>query len=164
MSLPSIRKSFTIGFVVCLLLLAGAGYLQIAQGLKPCPLCEIQRLLMAVLGLVFVFAALHNPGRRGVNIYSWVIFFMALLGALSAGRQLWLQFYPPVDGVSCQASLAYMLQILPLTESIKLLIMGTGDCAEVQWHFLGLTMPGWTLISFAVLGLWGFAQRFRQQT
>jgi len=35
------------------------------------------------------------------------------------------------------------------------LLRGDGNCAEVTWRFLGLSIPGWTLIVFIGLAsLW----------
>ena len=33
------------------------------------------------------------------------------------------------------------------------MLSGDGDCAEIQWFFLGVTLPGWSLIGFIILGI-----------
>ena len=48
-----------------------------------------------------------------------------------------------------------MLEILPLAEVIKRVFTASGECAEVVWTFLGLSMPTWVLIWFVALGLAG---------
>jgi disulfide bond formation protein DsbB len=45
-----------------------------------------------------------------------------------------------------------------LTETLKAMLNGTGDCAKVDWTLLGLSMPAWVLISFAVLALLSLTQ------
>ena len=53
------------GFAACAALVAYALYTQFYQGLEPCPLCIFQRIGIALLGLVFLAAAIHNPRGRG---------------------------------------------------------------------------------------------------
>jgi len=56
---------------------------------------------------------------------------------------------------ACGASLNYMLEVFPLTDVIRKVLTGSGECAVVSWSFLGLSMPAWVLL--AALGLGGFA-------
>ena len=42
----------------------------------------------------------------------------------------------------------------PLMDALSVLLRGDGNCAEVVWSFLGISIPGWTLVAF--LGLAGF--------
>jgi disulfide bond formation protein DsbB len=44
-----------------------------------------------------------------------------------------------------------MLETAPFLEVLKTVLLGDGNCAEVSWTFLGLSMPAWTLLWF--LGL-----------
>jgi disulfide bond formation protein DsbB len=39
---------------------------------------------------------------------------------------------------------------------IRKVLSGSGECAKMSWFFLGLSMPGWVLLSAAGLGLFGF--------
>ena len=36
-----------------------------------------------------------------------------------------------------------------------MILHGSGECAEVLWRFLGLTIPGWTLVAFSGFILYG---------
>jgi disulfide bond formation protein DsbB len=143
------------GFVACLLLLAYAYYLQYYAGLEPCPLCIFQRVAMAALGMVFLIAAVHNPSRLGARIYGALLGLVALIGAAIAGRHVWIQNLPPDQVPACGPSLEYMMDAFPLTEAVRLVLRGSGDCAIIDWTFLGLSMPAWTLVTFVVLGLMG---------
>jgi len=43
-----------------------------------------------------------------------------------------------------------------------MVLRGSGECAEVQWTFLALSIPEWTLlmfIAFILFGLWLIATR-----
>jgi len=37
-------------------------------------------------------------------------------------------------------------------EALRMIFTGSGECAEVNWSFLGLSMPAWVLIWFVLLG------------
>jgi disulfide bond formation protein DsbB len=72
-------------------------------------------------------------------------------------RHLYVQSLPPGTIAACGASLDFMLQVFPLTDVLVKVLTGSGECAKINWRFLGLAMPAWVLISgmgLAVLGLW----------
>lgn len=156
------RVAFGLGAFVCILLLAFAYYLQYVEGLEPCPLCMVQRgFFYAVLAL-FVLAAVHGPRRWGKVAYSSLISLFALGGAATAGRQIWLQHLPPDKVPQCGPDLFFMLNNLPFTRTLEKLFYGSGECAVVDWKFLGLSIAGWSLVWFIALALyawWAAAQR-----
>lgn len=161
MKLPSIRTIFILSFLLTVILLGFAGYLQMSNGVRPCPLCQIQRFVIGILGLLFLLAAIHNPAYKGVKFYSYMIIVFSLAGILLAGRQVWLEFNPPLDTTGCGASLFYLLKLLPISEALKIVLMGTGDCAEVTWRLFGISIPGWTLLMFIIFFIIGISQRLR---
>lgn len=141
------------GFVVCVALLAGALYFQHVLYLEPCPLCIFQRIVFVAMGVVFVVGFLHNPRATAFHVYSIVIALLAFIGAGIAGRHVWLQNLPPDQVPECGAGLDFMLEQNSLTRVIELVFKGSGECAEIAWSFLGLSIPGWTLIIFLVFAL-----------
>ena len=143
------------GFLICAGLIAYALYAQLHLGLDPCPLCIFQRIGIAALGVVFLIAALHNPGRSGARVYAVLIAIAALATIAVAGRQLYIQHLPPGAIPSCGAPLSMMLKFLPLTTVIRKVLTGSGECGVVNWTFLGLAMPAWVLIWAAFLGCAG---------
>lgn len=150
------RWLFAAGVVFCLALLGTALYFQHVMGLEPCPLCIIQRLFVIALGAVMLVAAIHNPAHLGRRLYGGLILVLAALGAGVAGRHVWLQSLPADQVPACGPGLEYLLETFPLTDALRLVFEGSGECAEVQWTFLGLSIPGWTLLVFiglAVVGL-----------
>ncbi len=154
LKLPTRRLNLG-GFVICASLLGYAYYMQLGAGLDPCPLCIFQRIGMIALGTVFLVAAVHNPQRLGQRIYGTLIALTALAGASVAGRHVWLQHLPPEQVPACGPDLEYMLEMLPLAEVVKRVFTASGECAEVLWTFLGLSMPTWVLTWFVVLGVAG---------
>ena len=101
--------------------------------------------------------AVHDPGTTGRRLYGVAITIAALAGAGVAGRHVWLQSLPPGQAPECGPGLSYMLDAFPLTDVIAMVLRGSGECAEVQWTFLALSIPEWTLVmfvAFALFGLW----------
>ena len=160
----TIRQLNLAGFAICASLLAYAYYLQFGGGLDPCPLCIFQRIGMIALGAAFLVAAIHNPGGGARRIYSVVIAVTALTGASVAGRHVWLQQLPPDQVPACGPDLDYMLEALPLAEVVKRVFTAAGECAEVAWTFLGLSMPAWVLVWFVALGIIGLIGNWTRVT
>ncbi|MDV3240239.1 MAG: disulfide bond formation protein B [Methylocaldum sp.] len=152
------RFYFLVGFLFCMGLLAAALYFQFSGGLEPCPLCVSQRIMVFAVALVMLVAVLHNPKRTGVKVYAILGFVMAVLGGTVSARPVWLQHLPPEEVPACGPGLEYMFQCFPLTETLKAMLNGTGDCAKVDWTLLGLSMPAWVLISFFILALLSLTQ------
>lgn len=133
-------------------LMAYALYQQHVVGLEPCPLCIFQRVAMIALGVVFAVAALHAPVGRGARVYGALGTVVALAGIGIAGRHVYLQNLPPEAVPACGPGLDYMLEVFPLTETLRMVFTGSGECAEIDWTFIGLSMPAWVLIWFVLLG------------
>jgi disulfide bond formation protein DsbB len=136
-------------FIACAGLMGYALYLQHVENLEPCPLCILQRYAFAATGVIALIAGLHNPRRVGRVIYGLFLILASGAGAAVAGRQSWLQHNPP-RVLDCGPDLAYMLDAFPLTQVLPKVFKGEGDCAKVTWKFLGLSIPEWALVWFAI--------------
>ncbi len=137
----------------CACLLSFAFYNQYIEYVDPCPLCIFQRIVFFSMGLLALVAAIYNPQRVGRWIYAWLMAAIAMLGALIAGRHVWLQSLPPGEAPECGPGLNYMLENLPLSEVLSTVLKGSGSCAEVKWSFWGMSMPMWTFAWYVGLGL-----------
>jgi disulfide bond formation protein DsbB len=157
------RIAFALGALVCAGLLAYAYYLQYAQGLEPCPLCMVQRGFFYLVMAFFVLAAIHGPRGWGRFVYAALITVFALGGAATAGRQVWLQHLPADKVPQCGPDLFFMLDNFPLSRTLEKLFHGSGECAAVDWKFLGLSIAGWSLVWFIALAIyaWVAARRAR---
>lgn len=156
------RMLFVYGFVACAALIGIALYFQHVVGLEPCPLCIFQRVFVFALGGVMLLGALHDPRAWSRRIYGGLITVLAGLGAAVAGRHVWLQNLPADQVPACGPGLEYMLERYPLGRTLELVLKGSGECAEVQWTFLGLSIPAWTLVAFCALLAWGLYLAFRR--
>ena len=57
--------------------------------------------------------------------------------------------------VEAYLEIAVLQPAAACSEVLELVFKGSGECAVVQWVFLGLTIPGWTLVIFAALTIFG---------
>jgi len=147
------RIGYIFGVAVCAALLGFGLYLQYVEGLEPCPLCVFQRVAFIALAVVFLIAALHGPGKTGAVVYAVFGALSAALGTGIAARHVWLQNLPADQVPACGPGLSYMMERYPGTRLLEKVLSGSGECAEAGWRFLGLTIPGWSLLWFVLLGL-----------
>ncbi len=150
MSGLSFRQLAALGAAVSAALLACGYYLQYFEGQDPCPLCLLQRGFYYAIGLVLLAGAIHGPGRLGARLYAIAAFAFAAGGLATAARHVWLQHLPPEQVPACGPDLFFMLDNLPFGRTLQLLLRGSGQCAEVHWRFLGLSIAEWSLAWFAI--------------
>lgn len=152
------------GFLFCASVLGYAYFLQFQEGLDPCPLCIFQRVAFISMGILFLFAAMHNAGGIISRGYAVLISMAGLAGMGIAGRHVWLQYLPPDEVPECGPGLEYMLDVFPLTDALRMAFTGSGECADVNWTFLTLSMPIWALLSFIGLTVVGFVSNWISDT
>jgi disulfide bond formation protein DsbB len=154
-SLGSWRVGNLAAFIVCVAMMGFALFAQYVWRMEPCPLCVFQRVALIALGIVFLIAGLHAAGQIGRILYAVLLAAAALSGIGVAGRHVWLQNLPKDQVPACGPGLDFMMDTFPFLEVLNMVLSGSGECAEVSWRFLGLTMPAWLLICFIALGGWG---------
>ena len=136
---------------------AFAFYAQFGLDLVPCHLCIFQRVTMAAMAATFLLAALlSRPGAIGA-LFAALVGITGFATMATAGRHVWIQMQPAGSVPACGADLDFMLDVFPLTEVILKVFRAGGECAKVDWSFLGLSMPAWVLVLAAALtaaGLW----------
>jgi disulfide bond formation protein DsbB len=155
------RRSLNLaGLLCCAALLTYAWYTQGALRLEPCPLCIFQRVGVAACGALFLMAWLHSPNGWGARAYGVLIAGAAVLTMAIAARHIWIQHLPEGEVPVCGATLQYMLDVFPLSDVIRKVLTGSGECHAVNWSLLGLAMPGWVLIAAAGLGALGLYANF----
>nr|WP_206370666.1 disulfide bond formation protein B [Solimonas marina] len=138
-----------LGFLACYGALGFAIlYLQQTLGYEPCPFCIFQRVVMAVLGLVFLVGVIHGPKAAGRWAYAGLAALVAVVGIGIAWRHVWLQGLPPDQVPACGPTLDYLREIMPINQVIITVLKGDGSCAKIDAQWLGITLPGWVLVSF----------------
>ncbi|MCU0759795.1 MAG: disulfide bond formation protein B [Steroidobacteraceae bacterium] len=156
------RSLNAFGAAACAGMLGYAFYAEKVLHLEPCPLCMFQRVGVAALGAVFLLAAILDPvSRGGARVHAALIALAAAFPAYVAGRHVYIQTLPAGSVPSCGATLDYMLEVFPLLEVVKKVLTGGGECARIDWSFLGLSMPAWVLISVLALAAVGLFANLR---
>lgn len=158
MTLPSKRLLNLVGFLVCAGMMAYALYAQYYLYLDPCPLCVFQRIAVIGMGIGFLLLAIHGSAKGALRGIYLAVFGLSALGGLAvAGRHVWLQYLPADEVPACGPGLNYMLDTFPLGDTLKMVFSGSGECATIDWTFLGLSMPEWVLtmiVLLTVFGIW----------
>lgn len=145
-----------------LLLVIAVFYFQNYLQLEPCYLCITQRVFVIAIAIVCTLAALHNPTQTGQRVYAGLSTLVAFIGSYFSIKQLWLQSLPEDQVPACGIPVDYLFDVFSLSEAISHLLKGDGNCAEVQWQLLGISMPGWVLVAFIGFATVGIYQFFRK--
>jgi protein dithiol:quinone oxidoreductase len=158
MSLAPSRSLFLLAFMAGALTLGASFYLEYGALLRPCFLCQLQRIFLATFTLINLVAALHNPRRSAAYLYGMGSMGCALLGAITAVRQVLLQNAAPEQATDCWPSLQYMIENLSLWQALQLTVKGTVDCVEINWTLFDLSLPEWSLLFFVAMLSLGIMQ------
>ena len=157
----SVRQIHLLIFLAVGVIIGYAAYSIKILGLEACPLCITQQFLYCVVGLTAFIAYIHSPKPYTYKIYSGAILVASAFGSWVAGRQVWLQGLPEDQVPLCGPPLEYILEVFPFADVLNALFMGDGNCAEISWQFLGLSMAGWSLIFFVLFMLLSVLVIFR---
>jgi len=147
----TIRSTNLLIVVTVVFMMAVALYMEHGWGLEPCPLCVTQRIFVILTGVWALIAWLHNPRGLGRRVYATLGLVSALAGAAVSARQVWLQSLPEDKVPSCGPSLEFLMDTAPWMDVLRVMLAGDGNCAEISWSLLGISIPGWTLIGFVLL-------------
>lgn len=142
--------------LLVIMMVIGMGYalffLQRYLGLAPCPLCIFQRIGLMLMGGFALLAALFNPKQTLSRVILWLGSLAGISWATGvAARHVWLQHLPADEVPSCGPGLDYWLDTLPMKEVLNQVFAGSGECAAVDWTFMGLSIPEQSLIFFSAL-------------
>lgn len=127
--------------------IAVALYLQHAKGMLPCPLCIIQRYCFLWIGL-FAVAGLLSPWIKTAAA-------TALAGAIAgvgvASKHLWVLAHP---GTSCGIDpVETFLNKIITAEWVPMLFKADGLCEDALAPLLGLSIPQWSFLTFALIAI-----------
>jgi disulfide bond formation protein DsbB len=140
------KKINLLGAFLSFLLISVAIFLQITYELEPCPLCITQRIIFIVTGIIFLFFAFLNSTKFIKLIHLLSLFITNTVGIIFSIRHIFIQNKWVTVPAECGIDLNYMFENFPLTEAFNLLFVGAGDCSEIDWTFLGITLPQLALI------------------
>ncbi|MCG9058015.1 disulfide bond formation protein B [Laribacter hongkongensis] len=144
---PSLRTGFLLIALACVGAMGFALFAQYYMDLEPCPLCVFQRVAVIMTGLLALLGALLSPrSAGGRGLMAGLTGLASLSGAGVAAWQVRLQNLPADQVPACGPGLDYMLETMPFTDMLAKVFKGSGECAEVSWTLLGLSLPAWSLV------------------
>ena len=158
----SYRQINLLLFLIPASLLAYGYYLQYVDGLEPCALCMTQRICFYLIAITALIAVFNQHSTIVKNILSAGGGLFCMVGMAVAGRQLWLQSLPEDQIPACGPGFNYIMETFPILEAVEIMFKGNGNCAEVVWQFLGLSIAGWAFIAFFTLLIMNAIQLLRK--
>ena len=118
---------------------------QYLMDLRPCVLCIYERVAVAGVALAGLIG-LISPTQGIIRALAYLVWASSTLWGLSlAMEHVGIQMGTP--GLSCEF-FANFPAWLPLDQWAPAVFAPTGYCDEIQWQFLGLSMPQWMLIVY----------------
>jgi disulfide bond formation protein DsbB len=151
LTMVSYRQLSAVLFIVPALLLAFGYYLQFVEGIEPCPLCMTQRLAFYAIAITAIIAFFTPQSLFLQHLWAAVSGIFALIGMGVAGRQIWLQHLPEDQVPACGPGFEFIINSFPLSEAIQIMFRGNGNCAEVHWTLLSLSIAEWSFLAFSGL-------------
>lgn len=99
------------------------------------------------MGMIFLACSLFEPKSNLAKFVSSTLFVISgAFGVGVASRHVWLQNLPSDQVPGCGPGLDFMMSTFPINEVFEMVFNGSGECANVDWSFLSLTMPAWVII------------------
>lgn len=146
----SFKQVYFICFLAACFFLGFLVFLQDWYVTLPCPLSQIERIIMLVLVVIFLIIILYKHTRFSRKVWSLIALAISLLGILMAGRHVWLQRYSMgaigFNGFAEQSSTPSFVHYLRQAINSSL-------CVQIQWSAFGVSLAAWILILFVVFAL-----------
>jgi disulfide bond formation protein DsbB len=156
--MPSSRNALLLIAAVSIALVGAALYLQHAKDMLPCPLCVIQRYLFLGVAVFSLIGACANK----IKALGTLALLCALGGLGAVAKHLYVLAHP---GFSCGIDpMETALNKIPTATLVPWLFRADGLCEAAQDTVLGLNVPQWSAVWFAILTLslvWVLARRAR---
>ena len=159
---PNYQKTYNIGFIIAIVLLAFDAFLQVSLGVMPCLLTFAERIILLLVSIVFLSGGLHNHSSFSKKIHNWFAIIISLIGVVTASRHVLLQhmpFTPPT--VIIPTALDKLFVMFPFLLKVVNAYAGTADCAQIQWSWQGISLATWTLFIFIFFAMISFWQQYR---
>ena len=150
------RSAWLLLFMSVLGLELAALYFQYAMELRPCIMCIYQRT--AVFGILFSVLPvllLNNLVTRLLAFAGWGV--SAIWGLLIAIEHVDIQTAANPFFATCEI-VPNFPSWLALHEWLPNIFAATGDCGDINWSFMDMSMPQWMIVIFAIYSaIWAVA-------
>jgi disulfide bond formation protein DsbB len=125
---------------------------RVVDGLVPCPLCIVQRFFYAFVGIAAITGYMGWWSRFTERASGLAVALLGFIGWLVSARHVYLQRFHEADPSSgCAVSFGSFL------DDVLFALGGTGNCAIIDWSFIGLSIADWSFLAFTGLtaaGVW----------
>ncbi len=146
------RCIFSLILVSCGSAVGCSLYAQFIHHLSLCPLCIVQRIVYAGLGILALIALVSYKHKIATTLLSLIMISLALFGIKIAYHHVWLQSLPPEQWpASCGMPLSILYTKIPLSGFIHNVLSGTAECAAVNWQIFGINGPTLSLIGYILI-------------
>lgn len=126
-------------------------YFQHVMKLSPCVMCVYERLAMLLLVAAGVVGAI-KPTFWLIRLIGFALWGTgSIWGLMLAIRHTDYQLNPSIFN-TCEAIPTFPFN-LPLEQWIPWLFAPSGECSDIVWSFLGLSMPQWLIPIFILFSL-----------
>ncbi|MCF6434618.1 disulfide bond formation protein DsbB [Pseudoalteromonas sp. MMG022] len=151
-ALSSSKKAWALLAISAGLFEVTALYFQYVMGLEPCIMCIYQRT--AMLGLfaagIVGYLSPTNWQVKGTGFAIWGI--SSIWGWMIAREHINMQTTTDPFAFTCDI-VPNFPSFMPVHEWFPAFFAATGDCGNIDWSFLSLSMPGWMEVIFAFYSL-----------
>ncbi|OKY25536.1 MULTISPECIES: disulfide bond formation protein DsbB [Thalassotalea] len=148
-NLTTNKNAWLLLFISALSLELAALYFQYMMELKPCVMCIYQRAAMWAIvfaGIVGYFTCSSVFGRL-IAYGLWAT--GAIWGLLIANEHVDMQNASMAFLYGCEL-VPNFPQWAPLHEWLPALFKADGSCSDIDWQFLGYSMPQWMVVIYSV--------------
>lgn len=146
----TLRKLSLLSLLVCLAVILAAIFIERQYMLSPCPLCMLQRIVLICLSGIFLLGSIFSLKNILRYIYTVSILFISATGFAIALRQFWLQYYAPPRLTSCSAGLERLIEVYPILDALKLALIGSAECANIDFTVMTISLAGLSTIMFGL--------------
>jgi len=144
--IPRLRLFWLAILVSALGLEATALFFQHVMKLDPCVLCVYERLAVAGIALTGLLGIVA-PEQRVLRMFCYLLWAASVIWGLTlAMKHVGIQF--GTSDLNCEF-FANFPSWFKLDEWLPAIFNPTGYCSDIQWQFLGLTMPQWLLVVYS---------------
>jgi disulfide bond formation protein DsbB len=147
-NLADTRFAWGLLFLSSLVLVAYALFSQHAMGLQPCIMCIYQRT--AIFGIMFACIPVLIANNMLTRLFAFTVWgISAIWGGLIAWEHYDIQNAANPFFATCEIVPNFPAW-LPLHEWLPNLFAATGDCGNIDWVFMDMSMPQWMMVVFAI--------------
>ena len=104
-------------------------------------------LLLIYSALIFLVFAVLPKAIFFPRLQGLLLLLTGGSGLAIALRQIYLQHLPTGEAPACGPGLSYLFDTLPWHQAVAFVLSGSGECAVVDWRFLGFSMAEWSALA-----------------